>query len=60
MTEAEMNAKLNQAYEAVEKAITQFESMERQLKEAQARLIEVEEINLTLREMLVKEIAKHI
>lgn len=60
MTEAEMNAKIDRAYEAVEKAITQFESMERQLKEAQARLIEVEEINLTLREMLVKEIAKHI
>jgi hypothetical protein len=34
--------------------------MERQLKETQARLVEVEEINLTLREMLVKEIAKHI
>ncbi len=60
MTEAEMNAKLNQAYEAVKNATTQFESMERQLKEAQARLIEVEELNLMLREMLVKEIAKHI
>ncbi len=60
MTEAEMNAKIDRAYEAVEKAINQFESMERQLKEAQARLVEVEEINLTLREMLVKEIAKHI
>ena len=60
MTEAEMNAKLNQAYEAVKNATAQFESMERQLKEAQARLVEVEEINLTLREMLVKEIAKHI
>lgn len=60
MTEAEMNAKLNRAYEAVKNATTQFESMERQLKEAQARLIEVEELNLMLREMLVKEIAKHI
>ena len=60
MTEAEMNAKLNRAYEAVKFATTQFESMERQLKEAQARLIEVEELNLMLREMLVKEIAKHI
>mgnify|MGYP006974402974 FL=1 len=60
MTEAEMNAKIDRAYEAVEKAIAQFESMERQLKEAQARLIEVEELNLMLREMLVKEIAKHI
>jgi hypothetical protein len=60
MTEAEMNAKIDRAYEAVEKAINQFESMERQLKETQARLVEVEEINLTLREMLVKEIAKHI
>ena len=60
MTEAEMNAKLNQANEADKHATTQFESMERQLKEAQARLIEVEELNLMLREMLVKEIAKHI
>ena len=60
MTEAEMNAKLNQAYEAVKNATAQFESMERQLKEAQARLIEVEELNLMLREMLVKEIVKHI
>lgn len=57
---AEMNVKLDQAYETVGKAIAQFESMERQLKETQARLIEVEELNLTLREMLVKEIAKHI
>ena len=60
MTEAEMSAKLNQAYEAVKNATAQFESMERQLKEAQARLIELEELNLMLREMLVKEIAKHI
>jgi hypothetical protein len=60
MSETEMNAKIERAYKAVESAIAQFESMERQLKEAQARLIEVEEINLTLREMLVKEIAKHI
>ena len=60
MTEEEMIAKLNQAYEAVKNATAQFESMERQLKEAQARLIEVEELNLMLREMLVKEIAKHI
>jgi hypothetical protein len=55
-----MKAKIDQAYEAVKNATAQFESMERQLKEAQARLIEVEELNLTLREMLVKEIAKHI
>lgn len=60
MSETEMNAKIERAYKAVESAMAQFESMERQLKEAQARLIEVEELNLTLREMLVKEIAKHI
>ena len=60
MSEAEMNAKIEQAYEVVKKTKAQFESMERQLKEARARLIEVEELNLTLREMLVKEIAKHI
>lgn len=60
MSEAEMNAKIEQAYEVVKKTKAQFESMELQLKEARARLIEVEELNLTLREMLVKEIAKHI
>ena len=60
MSEAEMNAKIEQAYKTVESAIAQFETMERQLKEARARLVEVEELNLTLREMLVKEIAKHI
>lgn len=60
MSEAEMNAKIEQAYEVVKQTKDQFESMERQLKEVRARLIEVEELNLTLREMLVKEIAKHI
>lgn len=60
MTEEEMKAKIDRAYEAVGKALSQFKSMERQLKEAQARLIEVEELNLMLREMLVKEITKHI
>lgn len=60
MSETEMNAKIEQAYEVVKKTKAQFESMELQLKEARARLIEVEELNLTLREMLVKEIAKHI
>ena len=60
MSEAEMNAKIEQAYEVVKRTKDQFESMERQLKEVRARLIEVEELNLMLREMLVKEITKHI
>ena len=60
MSEAETNEKISRACESVAKAQVQLLEMERQLKETRARLIEVEELNLTLREMLVKEIAKHI
>lgn len=40
--------------------IDEIKKLEEQLKEIRARLIEVEALNQTLREMLVKEIAKHI
>ena len=53
MTEAEMNAK-------IERVIAEYEEAEARLKEVRARLIEVENMNQTLREMLVKEIVKHI
>lgn len=60
MTEEEMKAKLNRAYEGVIRVKAEFQEVERQLKETRARLIEVEELNMTLREALVKEITKHI
>lgn len=60
MTEAEMNAKINRAYEGVIRVKAEFQEVERQLKETRARLIEVEDLNMTLREALVKEITKHI
>ena len=60
MTETEMNAKINRAYEGVIRVKAEFQEVERQLKETRARLIEVEDLNMTLREALVKEITKHI
>ncbi len=60
MSEEEMKAKLNRAYEGVIRVKAEFQEVERQLKETRARLIEVEELNMTLREALVKEITKHI
>lgn len=60
MAEEEMKAKLNRAYEGVIRVKAEFQEVERQLKETRARLIEVEELNMTLREALVKEITKHI